>query len=92
MSNGWKLATVLWGILILLVGGWIRTTSADVNRNTRELAAQEVSVAMAIENVKRIGVIERSITGIERDVAHGKEKLDEIGDKLDMLLLRPSGG
>lgn len=92
MSNGWKLASVLWGVLILMAGGWIRSTSADVDRNTRELAAHEVSVTMATENSKRIGLIERSITGIERDVAHGKEKLDEIGDKLDRLLLRPGSG
>jgi len=30
------------------------------------------------ENAGRIGTIERSITGIERDVAHNGEKLDRL--------------
>ena len=74
----WKIFTVVLGILIMPLAGWVWSVNVEVAQLRNDVGDLEAQVAELEEKVEENEKTTRTLIGVERDVQHIREILDRI--------------
>jgi len=74
----WKIFTLVLGILIMPLAGWVWQTNLDVAEVSNDLGDLEVKVANIEKDVKEYEKNARALIGVEKDIEHIRSALSRI--------------
>jgi outer membrane murein-binding lipoprotein Lpp len=74
----WKLFTVVLGVLIMPLAGWVWSVNVEVAQLRNDVGDLENQVAQLEKEVEQNEEATRTLIGVEKDVQHIREILDRI--------------
>ena len=74
----WKIFTLVLGILIMPLAGWVWQTNLDVAEVSNDLGDLEVKVANIEKDVEEYEKNARALIGVEKDIEHIRASLSRI--------------
>tara|TARA_Y100001973_G_scaffold93943_1_gene145381 strand:- start:272 stop:535 length:264 start_codon:yes stop_codon:yes gene_type:complete len=74
----WKIFTLVLGILIMPLAGWVWKTNLSVAETRNDLGDLEVKVANVEKDVKEYEKNTRTLIGVEKDIEHIRDALSRI--------------
>ena len=74
----WKIFTLVLGIIIMPLAGWVWQTNLDVAEVSNDLGDLEVKVSNVEEDVKEYEKNARALIGVEKDIEHIRSALSRI--------------
>jgi len=74
----WKIFTLVLGILIMPLAGWVWQTNLDVAEVSNDLGDLEQKVSRVEEDVKEYEKNARALIGVEKDIEHIRGALSRI--------------
>jgi len=74
----WKIFTLVLGILIMPLGGWVWQTNLDVAELTHSIDDIEYQVDKLEQDVKEYEKNARTLIGVEKDIEHIRDALSRI--------------
>ena len=74
----WKIFTLVLGILIMPLAGWVWQTNLDVAEVSNDLGDLEQKVSRVEEDVKEYEKNTRTLIGVEKDIEHIRDALSRI--------------
>lgn len=74
----WKIFTLVLGILIMPLAGWVWQTNLSVAETRNDLGDLEVKVSNVEKDVKEYEKNARTLIGVEKDIEHIRDALSRI--------------
>jgi len=74
----WKIFTLVLGILIMPLGGWVWQTNLDVAEVSNDLGDLEAKVENVEKDVEEYEKNARALIGVEKDIEHIRSALSRI--------------
>jgi len=74
----WKVFTLVLGILIMPLAGWVWQTNLDVAQVRNDLGDLEAKVANVEKEIKEYEKNTRALIGVEKDIEHIRDALSRI--------------
>ena len=74
----WKVFTLVLGILIMPLAGWVWQTNLNVAETRNDLGDLEVKVSNVEKDVEEYEKNTRTLIGVEKDIEHIRELLASI--------------
>tara|TARA_R110000824_G_scaffold332200_2_gene518861 strand:+ start:1392 stop:1655 length:264 start_codon:yes stop_codon:yes gene_type:complete len=74
----WKIFTLVLGILIMPLAGWVWQTNLDVAEVSNDLGDLEVKVANIEKDAEEYEKNARALIGVEKDIEHIRASLSRI--------------
>lgn len=74
----WKVFTLIVGILIMPLAGWVWQTNLNVAETRNDLGDLEVKVSNVEKEVKEYEKNARTLIGVEKDIEHIRDALSRI--------------
>ena len=74
----WKAFTLVLGILIMPLAGWVWQTNLDVAEVSNDLGDLEAKVVNVEEDIKEYEKNARALIGVEKDIEHIRDALSRI--------------
>ena len=74
----WKIFTVVLGVLIMPLSGWVWQTNLDVAEVSNDLGDLEAKVANVEKDVEEYEKNTRTLIGVEKDIEHIRSALSRI--------------
>ena len=74
----WKIFTLVLGILIMPLAGWVWKTNLNVAETRNDLGDLEVKVANVEKDVEEYEKNTRTLIGVEKDIEHIRDALSRI--------------
>jgi len=74
----WKIFTLVLGILIMPLSGWVWQTNLDVAEVSNDLGDLEVKVANIEKDAEEYEKNARALIGVEKDIEHIRASLSRI--------------
>jgi len=74
----WKIFTLVLGILIMPLAGWVWQTNLDVAEVSNDLGDLEVKVTNVEKDIKEYEKSARTLIGVEKDIEHIRSALSRI--------------
>jgi len=76
--DAWKVFTLVLGILIMPLAGWVWQTNLDVAQVRNDLGDLEAKVANVEKEIKEYEKNTRALIGVEKDIEHIRDALSRI--------------
>jgi cell division protein FtsL len=76
----WKIFTLVLGILIMPLAGWVWQTNLDVADLTHSVGDVESQVTKLEKDVEEYEKNTRTLIGVEKDIEHIRDALSRIED------------
>ena len=74
----WKIFTLVLGILIMPLAGWVWQTNLSVAETRNDLGDLEVKVSNVEKDIKEYEKNTRTLIGVEKDIEHIRDSLSRI--------------
>ena len=74
----WKIFTLVLGILIMPLAGWVWQTNLDVAEVSNDLGDLEAKVSNVEKDVEEYENDARALIGVEKDIEHIRSALSRI--------------
>ena len=74
----WKIFTLVLGILIMPLAGWVWQTNLDVAEVSNDLGDLEQKVSSIEKDVEEYEKNARALIGVEKDIEHIRSSLSRI--------------
>ena len=74
----WKIFTLVLGILIMPLAGWVWQTNLSVAETRNDLGDLEVKVENVEKDVEEYEKNTRTLIGVEKDIEHIRDALSRI--------------
>ena len=74
----WKVFTLVVGILIMPLAGWVWQTNLSVAETRNDLGDLEVKVFNVEKDIKEYEKNTRTLIGVEKDIEHIRDSLSRI--------------
>tara|TARA_Y100000310_G_scaffold195694_1_gene195722 strand:- start:3980 stop:4243 length:264 start_codon:yes stop_codon:yes gene_type:complete len=74
----WKVFTLVLGILIMPLAGWVWQTNLDVAEVSNDLGDLEVKVSNVEKDIEEYEENVRTLIGVEKDIEHIRDALSRI--------------
>ena len=74
----WKVFTLVVGILIMPLAGWVWQTNLSVAETRNDLGDLEVKVSNVEKDIKEYEKNTRTLIGVEKDIEHIRDSLSRI--------------
>ena len=74
----WKIFTLVLGILIMPLAGWVWQTNLDVAEVSNDLGDLEQKVSRVEKDVEEYEKSARTLIGVEKDIEHIRSALSRI--------------
>ena len=74
----WKIFTLVLGILIMPLAGWVWQTNLDVAEVSNDLGDLEQKVGSIEKDVEEYEKNARTLIGVEKDIEHIRDALSRI--------------
>ena len=74
----WKIFTLVLGILIMPLAGWVWQTNLDVAEVSNDLGDLEQKVSRVEKDVEEYEKNARALIGVEKDIEHIRDTLARI--------------
>ena len=74
----WKVFTLVLGILIMPLAGWVWQTNLSVAETRNDLGDLEVKVSNVEKDIKEYEKNTRTLIGVEKDIEHIRDSLSRI--------------
>ena len=83
----WKIFTLVLGILIMPLAGWVWQTNLDVAEVSNDLGDLEAKVSNVEKDVEEYENDARALIGVEKDIEHIRSALSRIEELVTRLNL-----